>query len=35
MNNKKYILPYGDALRDFLNDSNITLTWFNGFDYPS
>lgn len=23
MNNKKYILPYGDALRDFLNDSGI------------
>jgi hypothetical protein len=24
MSNKKYILPYGDALRDFLNDSGIT-----------
>lgn len=24
MNNKKYLLPYGDSLRDFLNDSRIT-----------
>jgi hypothetical protein len=24
MDNKKYLLPYGDSLRDFLNDSRIT-----------
>lgn len=30
MNNKKYILPYGDALRDFLNDSNITPSELRG-----
>lgn len=30
MNNTKHILPYGDALRDFLNDSNITQSELRG-----